>query len=53
VISLLIAHIIAIWDSLYADCESLIYKIGNVKLSTMNEIRLTFVWFKCYVHDIA
>jgi len=33
VITLLVAHIIAIWDQLCADWVSLLYEIGNVELT--------------------
>ena len=42
VMALFIACIIVVWDPLYADCVSLIYKIGNAKLNTINGICLTF-----------
>ena len=45
VMALFFAHIIAVWDQLCADCVSLIYKIGNVKLTTINEMCLIFGWY--------
>jgi len=43
--ALFVVHIIAIWDPLRADCVSLIYKIGNDKLTTINEMCLIFGWY--------
>ena len=48
--ALFVAHIIVVWDPLCADCVSLIYKIVNAKLITINEMCLTFEWFKRYMH---
>ena len=43
--ALFVAHIIAIWDPLRADCMSLICIIGNVKLTTINEMCVIVGWY--------